>query len=401
MLYQLDPQTKEFSDFGDTHSHLGAMTNFAYVLQKNRDPHLKWLYDLLGSGSRDNDLFFADSSITAKSPSDLPKVKLFRDVGTAVFRSGFGHEDFAFIFRCGPFFNHQHFDQGSFFLNDRGEDLIGESGRTGYYDDPWYNKLSIQPGGHSCILVDENPESQRAGDLLHDVKAWQEYARITDFVEFPEGAFVSGDLAPIYKGKFKELRRNVLYLKPRTVVIIDQGTGAAGAERMNLRFHAPRKNEIQVNGAVTEIRKPNASLYMQTLAPANYRNEVLKRPLTMDEFSKENPVTMSARGFVQLTAPLGSDGTVFVNVLSTDREVMERLQAKSDGDMVELTYGGVRYFINRRMDRPVRIGNVETDALVYARLSGGTLLCRVSSLAEGTRRPISWAKPVSLVRSGK
>ena len=401
MFYQLDPQTKEFSDFGDTHSRLGQMTNFAYVLRKNRDPHLKWLYELLGKGTGDNDLFFADPSISAKDPSDLPPVKLFRDVGTAVFRSGFKHEDFAFIFRCGPFYNHQHFDQGGFFLNDRGENLIGESGRTNYYNDPWYNKLFIQPGGHSCILVDENPESQRAGDLLHDVKAWQDYARITDFIEFKEGAFVSGDLAPIYKGKFKVLRRSVLYLKPRTIVMIDQGIGEAGARAMNLRFQAARENEIRVNGTMTEIRKPSASLYIKTISPGDYRNEIRKRPLTLDEYSRENPVTMSARGFVQLTAPLATEGTVFINVFSTDGKVMNGLQVKDSGDVTELSYGGARYFVNRRMTGPVWIGNVETDALVYSRLNGRTLLCRVSSFAEGGRKRISLARPASLIRSGK
>ncbi|MCP5107929.1 MAG: hypothetical protein GY950_31360, partial [bacterium] len=237
MFYQVDPGAGKVYDFGDARSQMVSMTYFVYILNQNKNSQLKWLYDKK-PGTEDMDLFYYDDTIEAKAPDDLPKTVLFEDVGTAVFRSGFKHEDFAFIFRCGPFYNHQHFDHGSFYLLDGGEELVSEPGRTDYYADPWYRKLFIQPGGHNCILVDENVESQMAGgDLLHDVAAWGDHGKMSGLVQFKGGAFVSGDLTGLYKGKFKGLTRGILYLEPRTVIIIDKGIGAVGVRHMNLRFH--------------------------------------------------------------------------------------------------------------------------------------------------------------------
>lgn len=357
-------------DFGDARNQLSSMTPLVYLLNKTRDPLLKWLYDKK-PGKEDMDLFYYDDTIPSKGPSDLPTCAWFKDVGTVVFRSGFGYEDFAFIFRCGPFYNHQHFDHGSFYLLDKGEELISEPGRTEYYTDPWYHKLFIQPGGHNCILVDENVESQRAGgDLLHDVKAWQDHGKITNFMEFEAGAFVSGDLTGLYKGKFKHLTRNIVYIKPRTVVIIDKGIGANDARRMNLRFHAKKKEDIKLNGKAVEITKPNASLWIQTVFPEKYEVEVKKRPLTLDEFNEiqgENPFAMLEAGFVQLTTDVIPECTMFINVLTTDREVIGGLNARRTKNYCELTIGGTTYYINCSVGEEMTIGDIRSHALVYTK----------------------------------
>ena len=158
----MNSKTREVYDFGDTGSRLMPLSNFAYILHETRDPLLAWLAGL-APGKSEADFEFAGGGVRPEPPGDrLPPVKLFRDVGTAVFRSGFDPDDFAFIFRAGPFFNHQHFDQGSFYLADRGQNFLVEGGRTDYYNDPWYQGFFIQPGAHNCLLVDENVESQRA-----------------------------------------------------------------------------------------------------------------------------------------------------------------------------------------------------------------------------------------------
>ena len=129
----MDPETRDIYDFGDSTTRIGGLSNFSYLIIQFRDPHLKWLYDL-SPGSSDVDMLLLDENVGAEGIENLPKIRLFDDVGTAVFRSGFSHEDFHFIFRCGPFYNHQHFDQGGFYFVDRGECFLGEVGRSDYYD---------------------------------------------------------------------------------------------------------------------------------------------------------------------------------------------------------------------------------------------------------------------------
>jgi len=397
LLYQTNFKTGEIYDFGDTGSHLAPMANFAPLLKKTKDPLLGWLYGL-APGDEDMDLLFAQEGVKPREPSILPGIKLFRDVGTAVFRSGFGDGDFAFIFRCGPFYNHQHFDQGSFFLVDRGEDFLLEGGKTDYYNDPWYQKFFIQPGAHNCILADGNVESQIAGDLLKDVGAWRDSARITDFLETGEGAFVSGDLTKIYKKKFKSLSRNILYLKPRTIVLIDQAQSAEanGAKTMEIRFHPPLKKDAVLKDDRIEIRRPAASLFIKTLAPDNHGRELLKRPLSLAEFGSENPVTMSARGFIQLSGKLEPKGTTFINVLSTDERAVSQAEKARGADFIEMGSRGQSFFINKAAGA-YAAGDVRTDALVFAPRANGYQAFKVTEISEGQKTTFSAARSVSVV----
>ncbi len=381
IIYQMDQATGDILDFGDTSNKLSPMSNFAYLIGKYRDPYLKWLYDL-SPGKTDKDLFFLDETVVAKNPKTLPLIKYFRDVGTVVFRSGFANDDFIFVFRCGPFYNHQHFDQGSFFLSDLGENFVTEAGKTSYYNDPWYQKLFIQAGAHSTILVNGNPESQRAGDLLNDVKAWNDYAQITDFIEFDDGAFVSGDLTKIYKGKFKKLSRDILYIKPNTIVLIDRGISANKENQMNLRFHAPLKKNISIEGNTARIKRNKSTLFIYTIFPDNYTAEVLKRPLTLNEFNKEDIIKLTARGFLQLTSNRNS----FVNVLTTTKDVISNLDTKSSTDYIQFKIDKHIYYINTRDEDFFNNGTVKTDALVYSSREKSFVALKVKNIFKGSKK---------------
>ena len=395
LLYQADTETKRFHDFGDTSSRLGGLSNFTWILSKYKDPHLKWLYDR-SPGTQDVDLFLADESIPSKGPEDLPKTVLFRDTGTSVFRSGFGKDDFLFVFRCGPFYNHQHFDQGGFLLSDCGEDFLTEAGRTDYYFDPWYQKLFIQSGGHNCILLDDNPESQKSGDLLKDVPAWKEHASVTDFLSFDSGAFVSGKLDPLYKGRIDTLRRSVLFLAPRTVVLIDEAAGPHDIRTLDLRFHAPLRDDIAVNGNAATVTRPGGKLYIRTLAPAMIRSEVRKRPLSMEEFGNENALTMKARGFLRLSADLGNKPLTLVNVFTTDASALNALGEKNADGCILFAFGGAQYAINTMGGGQVRYGDAATDALVSSVLRDGFFAARMTDFTRNGKTVASANKPVSI-----
>jgi hypothetical protein len=397
LLYQLNAGTKEIYDFGDTGNKLAPLSNFANILNKTKDPLLRWLYDL-APGEADTDLIFFDASTGPEPPAARsPLLRLFRDVGTVVFRSGFEDDDFLFVFRAGPFYNHQHFDQGTFFLRDKGEDFIVEGGKTDYYNDPWYQGFFIQAGGHNCILVDENPESQIAGDMLHDVKAWDGYARITDYLELPQGAFVSAELAPLYKGRFESLRRNILYLRPGTIVLIDRAEGAQKAERMNLRFHAPRLEDMRVDGRRTEIKRGNQTLDILTLYPAEFKSETLKRPLSLSEFGAENPITMKARGFLQLTSGFDDGRCDFIDVLTADRELGRNIEFADRGGFFELKIGGQTYFLSRRSGLTYGIREVQTDAFLLTRVKNTWQAMRTSRVSKSGRLVFEANRPLSFV----
>ncbi len=395
LIYQANTGTRVFYDYGDTSDRIGALSNFTWMLRKSRDPYLKWLYDKF-PGSRDVDLFLSDDSIPGKSPEDLPKAMHFRDTGTVVFRSGFAPEDFTFVFRCGPFYNHQHFDQGSFFLADRGEEYMVEGGKTDYYFDPWYQKLFIQPLGHNCVLLDGNPESQGVGDLLMDVPAWHDHAFITDFLSFGGGAFVSGRLDPLYKGKVGMLRRSALYLAPRTVVLIDEAADPRGVRTADLLFHAPRRDNIEMAGNAATITGEKGQLHIRTLAPAACRMAVKKRPLSTTEFGGENAITMQARGYLQLTAELGAEPVTVVNLLTTDGGVSTAPTAKEGNGCVTVSHNGMEYLVNTTGGKVFRHAGVETDALAHAFRPDGFTVLRATTLTRNGRTVMVSERPVNI-----
>jgi len=394
--YQMNSGSKEIYDFGDTGNKLVPLSNFAYALKKSRDPLLCWLYDL-APGQAEADLVFYDETIKPEPPAaHLPLTKLFRDTGTAVFRSGFGNDDFLFVFRAGPFYNHQHFDQGTFFLRDLGRDFIVEGGKTDYYGDPRYQAFFIQPGGHNCILPDGNEECQRAGDLLYDVPAWQNFAKITDYLENPDGVVLSADLAPLYEGRCRTLRRNIIYLAPRTIILIDRGEAAEGPKSMNLRFHAPRKNDLHATAEGSEISRGDRGLLIKTLQPSGIRAAVRKRPLSLSEFGAENPITMTERGFLELSADFKNGCSQVVNVLGTDSGMIKNIRPNQKGDCLELDVGGSRYFISPAEGRQYEADGVTTDALALRRQEDGITALRVSGILAAGRPLFKSDLPVSI-----
>jgi hypothetical protein len=383
LLYQQDNETGRIYEFGDAHDDLipSSMSNFAYVLARDGDPRLRWLYGQR-PGNNYLDLLFSSPAGASEPPRSLPLSKRLRGVGSTILRSGFEHDDFALIFKCGPFFNHQHFDQGSFFLADRGELFIDECGNSNYYEDPWYPRLYIQAGGHDCLLTDGQVESQRPGDFRHDVSGWQAYARTTDFLEFAGGAFLSTELAPVYKGRWRSLSRSLLYLRPRTLLIIDRGEGADGVGRLTARFHAPRKENIILDEGAPAIVRGGKTLWVKTLFPEAVERRVAKRPMSINEFKAENPITMKARGFLELGVPVENGAAELVNVLSTDREIISGLSATGRSAHQEITVGGSRYFLAASEGQSYEADGTLTDAVVFHKDADGFLAVRTTHVEE-------------------
>ncbi len=406
LVYQTDAESGRIYDYGDAFENVDLFRptgylgfgNFAFLISKYRDPSLAWYYRL-NPGMTGRDLIFFDPAVRPEPPEHgLPTAAHFRDAGTAVFRSGFSHDDFVFVFRCGPYYNHHHFDQGSFFLSDRGEEFLTESGRTDYYTDPWYQKLYIQAGGHNCVLVDDNPESQKAGDFLHDVPAWNDHARITDFIRFDGGAFVSGRLETLYKGKLDFLSRSVLYIEPRTVVLIDEAVAGDDAREVNLRFHALHRDEIDVDGSTATVEKRGGSLTIRTISSAPHRAEVRKRPMTLNEFGRADAVTMRARGYLELTGDFPSPGgsRTFVNVMSSDSQVMANLNERLMDGCAVLSLVGVEYTLKTRPGWTISRGGSETDALVLSQRGEAVFAACATYLSNGGSTVFSADAPVTL-----
>ncbi len=253
-----------YFSFGDAHWTGGnSFSSFPWLIEHFRDPELAWLYDRNRATPAAHTLQvpnFIIDDVEAVKPT-LHGAKLFETTGTAVFRSGNEPDSFIFTFRCGPFGNHQHLDQGSFFLHDRGETLLTELGYSNYYDDPFYQSHVTQPVGHNCILVDGNIHSQRVGDHAAYAAGMKEHASIAAFVGGESIGYVSGDLGPLYTGNVKSLKRDIVWFAPRTILMFDRLETIDGEAEMNALFHGPRYSDINFGGGTFEIMSGDVSLH--------------------------------------------------------------------------------------------------------------------------------------------
>ena len=224
------------------------------------------------------DVLYETSDVSHENPFEKNPDRVFKDVGTTVFKSGWEKDDFVFVMRTGSFYNHQHIDQGTFWLADRGEIFIGERHGSTYYDDPFYQSDYTQPIAHSTILIDGNHQSQRVGDPLDFAEGFHDHAFIYNYLNSDEAAFRSGDIGKLYWGKVKQLRLIVLYLKPRTLLMLDLIVPAEKDVEATLLYQTEHLKNITIGQKKSAISKGENMLYIKHICPEKIKIKSVETP---------------------------------------------------------------------------------------------------------------------------
>jgi hypothetical protein len=308
-------ENRFFFYFGDSSGDLGPMTNWAWLLARRQDPLLGWLYGYLKKGETLMDAIYEPEKAPRRDPFGENPVRLYRDIGTTVFRSGWTKDDFLFVMRTGPFYNHQHLDQGTFWLADRGSTFIAERHGSTYYDDPNYQSHYIQPIAHSTILIDRNEQSQRVGDPLAFIPGLEDHAFVHQFLDGGAASFVSGDIAGLYWGNVAGLRRNVLYLKPRTLLMLDTVVPADKDVAVTLLYQAGMLADISAGRTASFVRKGQSVLRIAHLWPPEVEVRTEETPLYINTLKTEKP--LEREGLLAVTARTAGKPLVMANLLGT------------------------------------------------------------------------------------
>lgn len=306
---------QRFFYFGDSGGVLTPPSQWAWLLAKVKDPMLAWLYNFLKKEETFSDAIYEIENIPQKDPFGENPNAVYWDVGTTVFKSGWEKDDFVFVMRTGAFFNHQHLDQGTFWLADRGELFIEERYGSHYYDCPFYQSHFIQPIAHSTILIDRNQQSQRVGDPLLFAEGFHDHAFIHQFLEGQEAAFVSGDIGRLYWGKVKEMRRNVLYIKPRIILMLDTVVPSEKDVDVTLLYQTTYLENIKPNQKASMITKGKAVLHIKHLAPENLEVKTEVIPHFINTLKNEKP--LKTEGMLTVTARTAGKPLVIANLLTT------------------------------------------------------------------------------------
>lgn len=375
VLWASNPERLHFFSFGDTGIKHGPaeMTDFPWLIKKYRDPNLAWLYKLYYKTYYGKDrhsvyeVLYDISDIPAERPTGLRGAKWFRDIGTVVFRSGDEPDPFIFTFRCGPFANHQHLDQGTFYLADRGEVFLTEQGYSAYYTDPLYQSHIIQPVSHNTILINHNPQSQRTGDHLKYARGFEDYARVTDFVKGETLAFTFGNLAPVYLGNVKELKRGILYLHPRTVLIIDKFKTKNGEASMDVLFHSPKYSNTSLLNNTFTINSRTRQFTGTVISPPDAVISIEADPLKLNKFTKE---PLEPMGRITVTTETSAGTALSAVLLATESPDKTNIT----DEIIFLNLKDANVLINKK-GGTVAGGNICTDGFIVADSKYGGVVC--------------------------
>jgi Heparinase II/III-like protein len=343
-------------DTGDFGGQLRGLPGFAWEAEHADDPSLRAFYDtaevgtLLGISNVENTgrlLEMApgilDLSCCSKpaAPAPVPPPsRIFPGRGSAVLRSGWKPTDTVISIRVGPWFNHEHHDQGSFQAAAFGEKLISEAGYANYYRDPHYPTYFTQAPGHNTVLVDDDSFSQ-PGENGRYWKALAHYPQFTVHVFSPTVDYLAAELAEAYDGVLSRFRREFIFLKPDALVICDQ-LQASPAHRYQWLLHVPVGDVRKVQGAdafITGVRAEAALTAVgrntawkteaTPLAGDRYGDFDRQRLQQPSEYRLDSAPAPAARFLVGITFGKGTSGLAPAAALSENNS--EGLRFESSG----------------------------------------------------------------------
>jgi hypothetical protein len=376
-------RNRKWFGFGDSNDSIGSATNWKFLLAMQKEPRLSWYYNYLKGKETFKDVLFNTSSIPQENPFEESPVKAFRKIGTTVFKSGWDKNDFVFVMRTGPFFNHQHLDQGSFYLADRGITFIEDQPihHSDYYADPLYQSDFTQPVAHSTILIDGNHQSQRVGDPVNFAPGFNDYAFIADFLDGADAAFSRGDIGRLYWGKVKSLSRNILYIKPHTLLMLDVAIPAQKDVDVTLLYHTAHLKDIHAGEHISTITKNGFTLNLMHLSPEFITSKAVETPHYLNTLLKEKPLIKE--GMLTITARTSGAPLVMANLLTTTPAgaAPDVTSEKGDG-FVSGTASGKKFVFTTKPGNLYRVGDRETDALAMTWSPERTFVARATVFRE-------------------
>jgi hypothetical protein len=389
--------------FGDTNTDISPAGDFSWFALHARDARLAWFIDhLSGKTSREHpsdSFIFPIDDLPKKDPYGENPVRVFRWDGTTVFKSGWNEDDFVFVMRTGPFVNHQHLDQGSFWLADRGTIFMKERSGPGYYNNPWFQPHYIQPVAHSTILIDHNPQSQRIGDTRdYFAPGFDDYAFVRLFLDGAKAAYSSGDIGRLYLGKVQSLRRNVLYLKPRTLLMLDTAVAPAGKDvdvtllyqTDLLKYLTPGKDRSTVNhdGNTLTIHHlyPPDRIVKAEESP-NYGRHV-------ESGEQKGETQTDQTGILTCTARTNGAPLVLANVLSTSPAGEVQVTAVGDG-FTAGTASGTPFAFSTAPGKPYAFEGISTDALALTWTEDTVFAADATTISRNGRLLLKSAAPLA------
>ena len=404
-------------DTGDTGTTLTSLSGYAWGAEYAGDPALAAFYGTATDASLKATFLSPRSEPSAErlpglldlvccteaapAPPAEPLARLFPGRGSAVLRSGWGPDDTVISLRVGPWFNHEHHDQGSFLVAAFGEELVAEAGYAHYYTDPHYQDYFTQAPAHNTVLVDGDPFSQEDYDGRYWT-AFQNLPALERHVFSPGIAYLEANLAPAYAdaSQVTSLKREYLFLAPDVLVVHDR-MEAAAPHAYTWMLHIPPGAEASIAAGQAVIRR-KAAFATLTAAGENTRWTLAPQPIPTMVYGDFDHVPVEPRRAFRLDSLRQKLGNFLVGLrfqkAGQEPSPLQPLSSAS-GQGFQLSPDSVVLFRSR--PGLLTSGDLTADAEALAvKLGNGVkeiFGAKILSLQGGGQRLLSASAPADLV----
>jgi hypothetical protein len=340
-------------DTGDTISSLPTLYGYAWLVEHSSDPGARWFYDTV-----ERPLFDVSHHKNGKVqvPLDLLELKeppnvldlvcctkaavgfstpvssrIFDGRGSVVLRSGWLDPQIATSIRVGPWFNHEHHDQGSFQVAVHGQLLVGEGGYADYYKDPNYKTYFSEAPAHNVVLIDHDAFSQAPYGGRY-WKALSNYPKVTSSFLSDSIDYVEADLEPAYSLTLKSYKRHFLFVKPGLLIVGDE-LNAPTDHVFDWLVHVAPSAIVQKEQSQMVISDPTThdSLTLMASDP-QLAWHLSNTPIAVNDFVNLDDKQVSERHLLSLESQGKAKQSFLVGLSSADakqQNKLERLVTKS------------------------------------------------------------------------
>jgi hypothetical protein len=314
-------------DTGDSGSELRALSGYAWGAEYAGDPALRAFYETATDQSLTGVFGVLQPGQSAEKapglldlvccthPSEAtpqpPLSRIFPARGSAVLRSGWRPEDTVISLRVGPWFNHEHHDQGSFRVAAYGEELVAEAGPADYYRDPHYPDYFTEAPAHNTVVIDDDPFSQEDYDGRY-WSSFQNFAKFERHVFSPGIDYLAANLAPAYgdASEVNRLGREYLFVMPDILIVHDR-IEAATPHVYSWFLHIPPGAEASIAGARALIRR-KAAFAALTAGGENAHWTLQPQPIPTNAYVNFDRTSVLPREAFRLDSPREKAGSFLV-----------------------------------------------------------------------------------------
>jgi len=271
-LYLTMPDDSSFVNFSNLSGSIGTTNAVMRKLAAEfKNPYAQW-HASKSEGASPFEFVWHDPTLEPKSPTDLPKAKLFRTIHWAVMRTGWTDaNDILFAIKGGHNdWDHHHLDHNTFILNAYGERLIIDHGYA-WPTPPDRVPYANDTKAHNTLLVNGKGQLDGATHYAGGRGAWQHFTPLSDFIHSERYDALTGSTKRAYApDQVREYVRQVMFMRPDYFVIFDTAE-ADEPSTFEWLFHT--FGEIGVEGDSVMITQSDASLAIKVLAPESFAYE--------------------------------------------------------------------------------------------------------------------------------